>query len=244
MIAALLLLGCGGGEPGPALSYVEAAGSDPSACSAISDPELSAECVAMRARELYAAGEVEAARAACGGLVAGPWRDECHFLLADEEGVHGDRAREACAQTGRFRFQCLGPAISREASVLFREIPRGQEDRLLRELQALTGSYIDGPEALEKAGRLLAMELATRDPEAPFDLSLCGSAPATLCREAYRERVRRAAKSVNAEEDTGMWRQACARTVSVERAARFGLPTWTPEADPLVQEAWQELCRR
>lgn len=242
------LLACSGSGPTEAeeraayLAAVDAG--DPAACGAITREELRGECTAQGAREQADAGRAEAAWATCGAMPGGAWRDECHFLVADALALTDDAARRACADAGRYREQCLGHAIAREAAVHFGAVPWGEEARLLVELEAVVGRYIGGGEVQLKARRLLAGELASRELDAPFGEANCGSAPREVCVDAYAERVKRAARLVNAGESDGSWRHACGKEVSLERARALDLPLWEPDQHDVVQDAWRELCAR
>lgn len=246
----VLALGAGCGEAGPTEAEERAAylaavdAGDPAACAAITRAELRGECTAQGARELADGGEAALAWEACGSMAGGAWRDECHFLVADALALTDDAARRACADAGRYREQCLGHAIAREAAVHFGSVPWGEEARLLSELEAVVGRYIGGGEVHLKARRLLAGELAARQPGQPFGEANCGSAPREVCVDAYVERVKQAARLVNAEESDGSWRHACGRVVAPERVAALGLPAWEPELDDIAQAAWRELCAR
>jgi hypothetical protein len=260
-----VLAACGAApERSDRQNYVDALRQqDPAACAAVRSPARAAECVALSAHALASAGDTERAWRACGDLPQSPWRDECHFLVTDAASVIGEEARRWCQSAGAFRNQCLGHALNREADQVFDRFARGEEAAALAALTALTSRVVRGGEAEGKAGRLLVDRLVLRDADLPFHAEVCGDAPAALCAEVYVDRVR-ATQPVPAPQGTDgppynetasamagataggtePWRAACARTVSPERAASAGMPTWTPEMDPIVQTAWRQICQR
>ena len=196
-------------------------------------------CVALGAHARAMAGDVVGAWQTCQSMAAGPWRDECHFLVTDTAGVTGDEAKAWCQHSGRWRLQCVGHAMAREANELMAGHARGQEERLAEELNRLAARYVGQAQAHPRAHSLLVGHLAERDPERPFHEGVCGSAPPRACRDAYVERVRRAAS-----EGGEGWRAACGRVVPVERAEMTGQPLWEPAMDDVAAEAWSVLCER
>ena len=220
--------------------YSELVGiTDPTACTEIGSTALREECISMVAAERAKTGDLAWAQEVCVGMTEGFWRDECHFLVTDTAGVVGDEAKAWCQHSGRWRLQCVGHAMAREANELMVGHVRGQEHRLAEELNRLTARYVGQAQAQPRAHSLLVGHLAERDPEQPFHAGVCGSAPPQACRDAYVERVRRAAP-----EGGEGWRAACARVVPVERAEMTGQPLWEPAMDDVAAEAWVVLCAR
>lgn len=229
--------------PSDARGYAEAAqGGDPARCATLSDPRLAGECAAFAARELALAGDASGARAACGQVDPGLWREECNFLVCDALELSGASAISCCRDAGRWTQQCVGHAINRDAAALFATAEVGAERRLHADLEKLVAGYIDGPEVQAKARRVLVSRLALRAPGAPLSAQVCGDAPHAVCRDVYAERVKLAAKDVDGA--TQPWRAACGETVSAQRAAAAGLPVWAPEMDEIAADAWRQLCRR
>lgn len=241
----LTVVGCTGSPSGTSDSrlYLEAqATGDPVLCEQISESGLRGECFAHAGRERAEAGDAAGGQDVCRSMVAGPWRDECFFLVADASGAVGDEAKRLCAESGQFRQQCVGHAISRDVATLFAVSERGAEAQLLDDVEARIGTYIGGGEVKQKARRLVAAELSARDPEVPFGRAQCGTVGDRVCTDAYVERIKRAAKLINPEEVTSDWRRACGSTVDPGNVAELGLPAWDPDIDELAQKAWARVC--
>lgn len=238
----VLAIGCDGG-PVPTVTGAERAAimlaADSAACAALPSPDEVGACLALNADRTARAGDAKGAWATCQAMAAGMWRDECHFLVTDAEGVVGDEAKAWCQQAGRFRLECVGHAIAREAQPLLAATPRGGEGRLSQDLTTLTARYLGAEQAPAKAHKVLVDHLTARDPERPFHAGVCGSAPPLACRDAYVERVRRAAPGPGQP-----WRAACGMTVSIERARQTGQPLWDEDAAAPVAAAWSRLCAR
>ena len=235
-------LGCAGATP-PAPTGAERAAAlvagDAAACGRLPTADEVGACVALNADRAARAGDAAGAWSTCQALPAGLWRDECHFLVTDAAGVVGEEAKVWCQQAGRFRLPCVGHALSRDAQPLLASSPRGEEARVSEALSALTAAYLGPSQAPEKAHQILVDHLALRDPGRPFHAGVCGTASAVACRDAYIERVRRAASGPGEP-----WRAACGRTVSPERAEQAGQPAWDDDMDAVVAAAWVRLCAR
>ena len=240
-----LVVACGGSPSGvnDSRAYLKAQSTgDPVFCEEISEPGLQGECFAHAGRERAEAGDAAGGQEVCRAMPAGPWRDECFFLVADAAGAVGDEAKRLCAESGQFRQQCVGHAISRDVATIFGASERGEEAQLLADVEARIGTYIGGGEVKKKARRLVAAELSARDPEVPFGPAQCGTVGDRVCTDAYVERIKRAAKLINPEEGASDWRRACGATVDPVKVAELGLPTWEPEIDELAQKAWARVC--
>ena len=211
---------------------------DPAACGAPGAAEPVDECVAQAARELAVQGRGEEARSACQGLAGGPWRDECFFLVTDTLDLRGDEARRACQDAGQWRQQCVGHAMARDAHDIMAELGLGHEDEATERIVQEVATYVGARQAEPRARAILADELAGRAEGALSALD-CGTAARDLCRDAYSERVRRAAGGQEAR-----WRQACGRTVDRQRVEAAGLPAWEPDMEPVALDAWKRLCER
>lgn len=105
-VLAFVLLGvsCGGG-PGDASRYVEAVAGEGAfdaradLCLGMADPQGRQDCLLA---VMERTGRLEAAD--CARLDAGPWQDECRFLLA-ERTYRSGRVEEAVAGCGGNRFE-------------------------------------------------------------------------------------------------------------------------------------------
>lgn len=212
---------------------------DPDACLGLASPQEAGACLALGADQRARAGQGAAAWQTCQAMDAGLWRDECHFLVTDAAGVVGEEAKAWCQHAGRFRLQCVGHALSREAHPLLVAAPRGGEAAVSDALTALTARYVGEAQAARRAHQLLVEHLAERDPGRPFHAGVCGTAPRAACVGAYIERVRRSAEGPGEP-----WRAACGRAVSAQRAAQAGQPPWDPDVDEVVAVAWARLCDR
>jgi len=175
-------------------------------------------------------------------MTLGGWRDECFFLIADISRLEGEAAKQACSAAGQFRNQCVGHAIAREVSAVLNAAERGQEEATLAALDVVVRRYIPGQERRGRVRQIMAGHLADRDPEQPFSLATCGTAPEMICQEAYVERVRNAERAAGRTD--GEWRRACGSHVTVQRAVSLGLPGWSHDFSGLARAAWEQLCRR
>ncbi len=114
MIAALLLLGLGCGEPHQAVERAMAPpAGDPAqvlaGCPELAFEELRVLCRVEAAAEAGRQARPEVAEEACTGLEPGTWAHECHFR-AGEELARGGLPVEAvghCARAGRFARFCI-----------------------------------------------------------------------------------------------------------------------------------------
>lgn len=121
---------------------------------------LPEECVVFEARELARADDLEAAEALCGTL-DGLWRDECWFLVSDTVDAVGDQAFAYCRAARSLERQCLGHALTRQATQLMSE-PGGEAEAL----QILTDGFARHyplPRAREEAQHLVDAELSRRE---------------------------------------------------------------------------------
>lgn len=219
---------------------------DPNPCADIQARALREECVALAAGVMSAEGRVDAALTLCGTLTAGPWRDECGFLVVDQGDLEPEVAREACDRAGRYADRCRGHMLRKLAAGVVAQHPLGQEPAALAALETLVAAWQPGPPTA-RARHLLAEHLAGRSPGEAFGWAVCGAADATLCRTAYQHRVQMAgrAQAAGTRDFTGApppWLAACPPPVTLSRAQNLGLPIWTPESNGVVQEAWAALC--
>ncbi|HJN76794.1 MAG TPA: hypothetical protein QGF58_22885 [Myxococcota bacterium] len=78
-------------------------------CAAIPLEGHAITCRVQVAADAGARGDDELARAACGEIAEGTWRDECHFRAGEELGRagHTDRSLRHCAEAGRFSRNCV-----------------------------------------------------------------------------------------------------------------------------------------
>lgn len=229
--------------------YLQAVGeADPAACLAIGDADLQAECRAFATWELARQGRPEEAEAACGEMPAGPWRDECWFQLSDLLAAEGDRAKALCAEAGSWRDHCVAHAMGREAQAMLAASALGEEARVFPEVEALARAYVGPRKGPARARGILRKALAARTPPgADFDVATCGTAPASLCRDAYAQVVAEAAGLAEPERagaEVDALGRVCAAGPSLESVRAQGLPAWTPGSESVALEAWTLLCTR
>lgn len=250
---ALLLVACAPQAIDPdqkdRLAYLDAARtpSDPNACAPIRSATLQAECIAMSAGELSATGRVDDARTLCGSLEQSAWRDECRFLVAEKSNVPLEQAGALCDESGAYASRCRGHLLRREAAQTLQRTTVGSEAEALEAVITLTGRLFPPP-VEPRARGLVAEHLAGRLPGEPFSRAHCGAADRALCVQAYIARVQKAARSQqHGTHDLGAtggppWQPVCSATPTLSRVEAFGFPTWKPDMQPLVSEAWAELC--
>ena len=212
---------------------------DPSTCAPILDASVQGECQALVAHDLARNGRQAEARAVCGRIQSGLWRDECYFLVVDASGVTGEPARQLCAEAGTLRGRCLGHALNRAATRVFIEHGRGDELDALAALEDLLSAWPSSHESGWTARSRLVGELADRDTAAPFSMDACGKAPADICRDAFVERVRRQTSTTGHR----VLERFCAGPRSAELAERAALPSWEPDAEETAAQGWNLLCR-
>ena len=81
-------------------------------CSGELAPEMARLCASDEAREKAQTGDARGAMAVCNQLERGLWKDECHFLVAEEVVPHSiQQSVAACAQAGRFHGQCVAHVV-------------------------------------------------------------------------------------------------------------------------------------
>jgi hypothetical protein len=194
----------------------------------------------MLARELALTGHTDEADAACAALSAGPWRNECFFLLADEA-QDPQRARTLCDQAGQYRNQCIGHAISRAISGIVRNDRPGEEPETMAALDAAIAPWIRGPGRSKRVETVMAQQLARRVGQDGFTTETCGQAPAVVCQAAYAERMRSDVRAAGRPD--GDWRSVCPPPVTAMQAEAAGLPGWDEALEPVMAEGWARLCR-
>ncbi len=102
---------CPNGAPGDRCvqSAVDAAApaDRPGLCGHLTDPDRRGECRARAVEDLAAAGDLRAARTACGAEPDAHWRDECWFRVAERaDGAALADRMGLCAKAGGYRDQC------------------------------------------------------------------------------------------------------------------------------------------
>lgn len=236
------LAGCRPEPVGAAQAYLAAVesgrGED---CAALADPVradpmLVGECQAFAAWALVDAGDEPGARAACAAMPAGPWRDECHFGLADRLDPWGAPLRELCDQAGAFRDACLSHALGRRAQAVLSASAPGDEVAAFAQVEVLA-VQVFGPQRGPARARVIARKaIAARLEGGDLSTSHCGAAPAALCAEGY------AAAVLAASGGRAAVGEVCRQGVSFEALRALGWPAWTDDAEPLARQGWRELC--
>jgi hypothetical protein len=102
-----VLFACGGGGA-PSAPVTLAPGTGPEVCAAEPFEQLRIGCLVESGARAGREGHGDVAQAACDGVPAGTWRDECHFRAGEELGRAGDvpAALAHCGQAGRFATFC------------------------------------------------------------------------------------------------------------------------------------------
>ncbi|MCP4806200.1 MAG: hypothetical protein GY913_05380 [Proteobacteria bacterium] len=172
-LAGLILLACSTPEPGWRVALE--AGLDEGLAACATD----AECALGVLRD-HQAVSVES----CAALASGPFRDECHFLVAERLAEAGDDVGAAalCDETGTFRKSCLQHGFDRaseRAMVLSPALPGADVEALLvSAASAYGGELADAEREL-----WTAFWWAWWEREGPIDVSRC---PDARCVEASR----------------------------------------------------------
>ena len=193
-VLGLLLSACGE-EPAPSrtddlrLYAALTSNADPAACGQISDAGLRGECMSMAASALAAAGQEEAADAACEAMEASFWKDECWFLVADQAVTRGPDVARRCGQAGRLRNQCLTHAFDRELAESRVELAGQGEAAFEADLTERFSAFVPGQRGARAAHVMVAGMIGERERGQPFHLGLCGDASAETCRDAFVLRV-------------------------------------------------------
>lgn len=111
LVAALALQACSATSPAPGLSALPTGSPAEVLAICAQEPyaELAVGCRVEAAAQAAAAGDLATVAAACEGVPAGKWRDECHFRAGEQLGRAGrtDDALAQCAVAGRFDRFCL-----------------------------------------------------------------------------------------------------------------------------------------
>lgn len=246
VVAMVVVLG--GCAVDPAQAYVDAALDplNPRACRGITDFQLKGECVAMVAAEVAKhTGEVAPAEARCDQLPEGdPWRSECYFLVADTLALVGEDAKRLCLQSGDFASWCLGHALQREGRPLLDAAAAGTEGQVYRQVRERALFYFDDDKAAgQKLWHLVVEALASRDRHLPFSAATCGDVPEALCRSIYLTRLRFTQRDAGHQQDA-LVTTCRALPLAAADAAAHGVPSWTEDADPIVQAALRQFCDR
>ena len=205
-------------------------------CLPITDSDLRADCLIHAAARHARAGDITTAQATCQRIDDALWRDECWFLTADDAGLIGAPALEACRQSGRFQPHCRGHALGRAAQQL--DLAIGQEAASAQAIGALVADYRPRSAGMKKqvmANELLAIRVAERWSTAPFDPALCGALPEAMCAWAYRASLDAAAAELAAQ---------CPGPVSSDDARTIGLTGWTADGATAAAAVWAGICQQ
>ncbi len=171
---------------------------------------------------------------ACGDISGPVWRDECRFLLAENQWAAGDGqvGLQTCMQT-RFRRQCSWHLVRASALASLDSPPAEAEARL---------TMFEGVKAIPDAARQFWL-IRFREENAtgrPIDERHCEALvePAS-CRMAVVEHVQH---SLSAPTSGGK-EDRCGRPAGA-RVHRKGVPLWTPGPIAMSAEArWvKERC--
>lgn len=205
-------------------------------CRPIADSDLRADCLIHAAARHARADDITAAQSTCQEIDDGLWRDECWFLTADDAGLIGAPALEACRQSGRFQPHCRGHALGRAVEQL--DVAIGQETASARAIGALVAAYRPRSAGMKKqimANELLAIRVAERWSSAPFEPSLCGAMSGAMCAWAYRASLDAAAEALAA---------LCPGPVTSDDVRTIGLTGWTTEGQETSAAVWGGICQQ
>ena len=240
----LLALGC---SPTPiaddAALYRHALAAPPAdalkLCARLTNASLAGDCGTEAAVRAADAGDEAVALAACKGLPAGQWADECLFQVVDALLIQGPRAWSLCTDAGRYRDFCVGHAINRTLEDLGpADVPLevGQEKQLVRALR----EYVKQLDVQLPAGHqqtvvftAAARHIAARWTDAPFDPATCGNASDELCRRAYADSMPQGTV------DRGT---VCSQPLASNTVDAAGGTPWVEGADEVVKPVWEALC--
>lgn len=210
------------------------------ACDGLESASLRGDCRNDVAERRAAAGDFAGATIVCERVNHAVWRDECWFLITDRAALRGMPALEACKEAGRFRDHCVAHALTREVSDLSARFPEGREAELQVAIAGLLSAYgiaDDAPThgARSPAAQLLALVLAGRFDQQPFEAARCGAVPAADCDLAYFESVRAAGARVDLA-------ALCASGPGLDDVRAAGLPGWTDAGATAANQVWFGLC--
>lgn len=230
------LICCRTAPPQDARRYLDAAASGRGEdCAAITDAALADECRSFAAWALAEGGDEEGARRACAALEPGPWRDECHFGLADRLELWGPPLRATCQETGAFQDACLAHALGREAQEVLRASPQGDEAAAFAQVEALAIELFGPTRGVARARAVTRKALAARLEGGDLRREHCGAAPDELCAEAYGVVLLTAAgRSALAV--------GCPDGGQPEALRARGWPAWSPDAEEIARQGWRQLC--
>ncbi|MCK6507025.1 hypothetical protein L6R53_27235 [Myxococcota bacterium] len=233
----LPLWACRPAPPADARRYVDAAASGRGEdCAALADPALADECRTFAAWARVDAGDEAGARAACADLAPGPWRDECHFGLADRLDAWGEPLRALCGQAGAFRDACLSHALGRRAQAVLGASPLGDEAAAFAQVEALAVEVYGPSRGPGRARALTRKALASRLDGGELRREHCGAAPPELCAEAYGVVLLAAAGSRAA------LATSCPDGGDPLALRARGWPAWSPDAEEIARQGWRQLC--
>lgn len=221
-------------------------GLDADACAALTDSSLRGDCLTATAIHLAGNKETAAAHAACARFPSDQedsalWRDECFFQIVDAAELRGAVALAACQEAGRFTNQCASHVAARAVEEdILRYAQPGNELLIHRQVFSTLRRYMDASMAEVMAQDMVTRWIAQRlPPEGPFDPQACGQLGIEMCARVY-ERMVRGPEGMH--DTNAAWRQGCRSSLSVGMARQYGLPSWEPGAEQMVQQAWYLLC--
>ncbi|MEC7984164.1 MAG: hypothetical protein VX278_03305 [Myxococcota bacterium] len=204
------------------------------ACNGIQDPDLQGECV------LFLASRSTLGFDACDTAYDRTWREACYFEVVDRRGLSGDSAKRMCLQTGEFQARCMYHILQREEQSLMTRFPAGQEEELMRhiseQIQNLSGAELQNdPLSHSLVARIIARRFRKRwqrESSHTFSATDCGSAPPTICQQAYRFAIKLEKRLP----------KPCRTAPRREELLSQQFPVWQDSFSDSAMGVWRELC--
>lgn len=130
--------------------------------------------------EALQAGEVDAARERCETMDDGLWRDECWFVVAENEPL--DVGVRTCRQAGRFRHNCLDH-LWFQAQEQVPTTAVGEEAALRESLDTVARQVLPAARRADQVERALLDKVRLRFDDGATRAD-CGTLPEDRCSEA------------------------------------------------------------
>ncbi len=212
-------------------------------CGEIAHEALRGECILFAAKS--AVGERKDGIPICEKAPTQDWVEACRFEVIDAAGTTGQQASRLCATTGQFETRCLYHALQREERSLAARFPKGEEEALIEELLLRLGKKGELEE--DKISESLPAKIIARrffrrhkdSSELRFSMEACGSAPKSVCSQAYRFVVH-----MQKEREGKRLPRPCSIPISEAQVISAELVVWEDSFHQQALDVWENLCRQ
>ena len=206
-------------------------------CEQEKDP---AECLQRAVLEV---GGVNEASPLCSRMTDDTLRGECFFLISDGYQLIGEQARTLCVSAVPYTEDCLRHAAARDVEQnIFPTLTHAspQPMKLMPRIYGVVQQYLPAQVA-ESMSRDMMIRFQASKVSDSFSREACTGLNPSICAQVYiiASLGSRDQWSAYFEEP---WMKACGNKLTVSSAVEWGWKSWNPTMDPVVQQAYQQIC--